>query len=254
MCGWHFPDGKAAGPTRYAWNDGEAFPDHIPAKRKRGKGLVPASVEEDEEPPSGPDPNANPLDAATQTPGTVSVLEIEIDMLRKENDRLKRELEKQKQTFSFSQISSQPDKVIYYTGLTDAATVLFLEALLSKSNRRYRLKWNVQIMPLVDQLLLTLMKLRLNCGIVDLATRFNCCHTTVANIFASISTALYDILYVGMMENNVPPGADVQTFLPDCLQPFPDCRIVLDCAEVTALQRLAKRLKNLRKPVLSEMT
>ncbi|CAL8270098.1 unnamed protein product [Arctogadus glacialis] len=33
--GWHFPDGKAAGPTRFAWNDGKAFPDHIPTKQKK---------------------------------------------------------------------------------------------------------------------------------------------------------------------------------------------------------------------------
>ncbi|KAJ8412664.1 hypothetical protein AAFF_G00116150 [Aldrovandia affinis] len=87
-------------------------------------------------------------------------------------------------------------------------------------------------MPLIDQLLLTLMKLRLNCGILDLATRFNCCRATVTNIFITISSALYDILYVGMMENNIPSRIKNQTSLPDCFQPFPNCRIVLDCTEV----------------------
>ena len=76
--------------------------------------------------------------------------------------------------------------------------VLFLEALLSKFDLQYHFDWNVQIMPLIDQLLLTLMKLRLNCGILDLATRFNCCRATVTNIFTTISSALYDILYVGV--------------------------------------------------------
>uniref|UniRef100_A0A671TH52 THAP-type domain-containing protein n=1 Tax=Sparus aurata TaxID=8175 RepID=A0A671TH52_SPAAU len=139
---------------------------------------------------------------------------------------------KQKQTFSFSQISSHPDKVNYYTGLPDAATVLFLEALLSKFDLQYHFDWNVQIMPLIDQLLLTLMKLRLNCGILDLATRFNCSRATVTNIFTTISSALYDILYVGMMENNIPSRVKNQTSLPVCFQPFPDCQIVLDCTEV----------------------
>ncbi|KAJ8388261.1 hypothetical protein AAFF_G00135220 [Aldrovandia affinis] len=99
-------------------------------------------------------------------------------------------------------------------------------------NSRYHFDWNVQIMPLIDQLLLTLMKLRLNCGILDLATRFNCCRATVTNIFTTISSALYDILYVGMMENNIPSRIKNQTSLPDCFQPFPNCRIVLDCTEV----------------------
>ena len=175
VCAWHFPNGKAAGPTRFAWNAGNAFPDYIPTKRR--KELIPASVEDEGATAPGP----NHIDVATQTPGTSSVvvLEIENDMLRKENDQLKHELEKQKQTFSFSQISSHPDKVNDYTGLPDAATVLFLEALLSKFDLQYHFDWIVQIMPLIDQLLLTLMKLRLNCGILDLATRFNCCRATV---------------------------------------------------------------------------
>lgn len=70
-------------------------------------------------------PGQNHINVATQTPRSDAVLEIENDMLRQENDKLKQELAKQKQTFSFSQISSYPDKVNYYTGLPDAATVLF---------------------------------------------------------------------------------------------------------------------------------
>ncbi|XP_008291147.1 uncharacterized protein LOC103365483 [Stegastes partitus] len=123
VCGWHFPD-KAAGTTRFAWSDGKAFTKHITPKRVAG-------------------PSQNNLNVATQTPSTV-VLEIENDMLRQENDKLKQEVEKQKQTFSFSQISSHPDKVNYYTGLPDAATVLFLEALLSKFELKYHFDWNVK--------------------------------------------------------------------------------------------------------------
>lgn len=160
------------------------------------------------------------------------VLEVENDMLRKENEKLKEQLAKQKQTFSFSQISSDSDKVKYFTGLPDAATVLFLEALLSKFELKYHSDWTVQLLPLVDQLLLTLMKLRLNCGHLDLATRFNCSKATVTNIFLTIVSALYDILYVGMLENNIPSTAKNQALLPDCFRPFPNCRIVLDCTEV----------------------
>ncbi|XP_049898955.1 uncharacterized protein LOC126389348 [Epinephelus moara] len=192
--------------------------------------MLPATVEGEGRAEPGP----SHLDIAQQTPSTSSVLvlEIENEMLRKENDKLKKELEKQKQTFSFSQISSHPDRVNCYTGLPDAATVFFLEALLSKFDLQYHFDWNVQIMPLIDQLLLTLMKLRLNCGVLDLSTRFNCSRATVTNIFITITSALYDILYVGMMENNIPSRFKNQTSLPDCFRPFPNCRIVLDCTEV----------------------
>ena len=170
-----------------------------------------------------------------QTPSTstsIVVLEIENDMLRKENEKLKKQLDIQKQTFSFHQISSNPHRVQYFTGLPDAATVLFLEALLSKFELQYHSDWTVQFMPLIDQLFVTLIKLKLNSGHEDLATRFNCSTATVTNIFTTIVSALYQILYVGMLENNIPSTAKNQTSMPDCFRPFPNCRIVLDCTEV----------------------
>ncbi|XDV13745.1 hypothetical protein PO909_002088 [Leuciscus waleckii] len=223
VCSWHFPNGKAAGPSRFAWNEGKTFQfpkhlGHLPINRR--KQMVPSSGEDE---------------GTAETPCTsksLLALEVENDMLREENAQLKKQLEIQKQTFSFSQISSSPDRVQYYTGLPDAATVLFLEALLSKFELQYHSDWTVQMMPLVDQLLLTLMKLRLNCGHVDLATRFNCSTATVTNIFTTLISALYDVLYVGLLENNIPSTAKNQTSLPDCFQPFPNCRIVLDCTEV----------------------
>ena len=169
-------------------------------------------------------------DHGTQRPLAPSLvmLEVENDMLRREIAKL--ELHECK--FSFRQISSNPDLVRYYTSLPDAATVLFLEALLSRFDLRYHFDWKVQILPLIDQLLLTLMKLRLNLGTVDLAVRFKCSSATVTNITTTIFSALYDILYVGMMEGNIPSRIKNQTSLPKCFQPFPNCRIVLDCTEV----------------------
>ena len=234
MCSWHFPNGKAAGPSLFAWNEGKIlqYPDplgHTPKRKKQAQ----------ETPTSGKEEGIHQLYSAeiatAQTPSTsksLVVLKIENEILREENEKLKKQLEKQKETFSFSQIQNNPDRVQYFTGLPDAATVLFLEALLSKFELQYHSDWTVQMMPLVDQLLLTLMKLRLNCGHVDLATRFNCSTATVTNIFTTIISALYDILYVGMLENNIPSTAKNQTSLPDCFWPFLNCKIVLDCTEV----------------------
>ncbi len=96
--------------------------------------------------------------------------------------------------------------------------------------------WTVQIMLPVNQLLLTLMKLRPNCGHVDLATRFNCSTATVINTCTTIIGALHDILCVGLFENNIPSTASNQTTLPDCVRPFPKCRIALDCTEVVVVE------------------
>lgn len=178
--------------------------------------MVPSSGEDE-----GTDADMVTADTPCTSKSLVS-LEVENAMLREENDKLKIQLEKQKQTFSVSQISSSPERVQYFTLLPDAATVLFLEALLSKFDLQYNSDWTVQMMPLVDPLLLTLMKLRLNCGHVDLATRFNCSTATVTNIFITIISAMYDVLYVGVLENNIPSTAKNQTSLPDCFRPFPN--------------------------------
>ncbi|XP_063045654.1 uncharacterized protein LOC134467494 [Engraulis encrasicolus] len=222
ICGWHFPNGKAAGPTRFAWNEGKAFQSiEQPSKRLK---TLPVTEEEEDEAEAG--------SCHLEVQRSTELLQMENAQLKEENLRLHAQLQNHKQTFSFDQISSVPRKVIYYTGMPDAATVFFLYALLSKFPLKYHYDWTVQSMPLIDQLLLTLMKLRLNCGIEDLSTRFNCSRTTVTNIFMTISSALYDILYVGMMENNIPSRFKNQTSLPECFLPFPNCRIVLDCTEV----------------------
>ncbi|KAL4009131.1 hypothetical protein ACER0C_002983 [Sarotherodon galilaeus] len=173
-------------------------------------------------------------DSSMQIPLDVLINEQKAAPTREQKRWLK---EKQKQTFSFSQISDNPERVQYYTGLPDAATVLFLEALLSRFDLKYHSDWTVQMMPLVDQLFLTLMKLKLNFGHADLSTRFNCSTATVTNIFTTIVSALYDILYIGMLENNIPSRAKNQTSLPDCFQPFSNCRIVLDCTEFSYKRR-----------------
>ena len=178
-----------------------------------------------------------PKDIPTTSENTSSFhqqtsIEVENDILRSENEKLKNEIEHQKQTFSFDQIKNDKDKVTYFTGLPDVETMLFLVNVLKQFSFQYHSDWNVVNISLVDQLLLTLMKLRLNPGHLDLATRFNCSTSTVSNVFITILSALYDIFYVGIMENNIPKRTKNQTSLPKCFLPFPNCRIILDCTEI----------------------
>ncbi|NP_001373707.1 uncharacterized protein LOC798124 [Danio rerio] len=224
VCSWHFPNGKAAGPSRFAWNEAKVFqfPDPQSHTSKKREQSPPVDSIADRQ---------RTKEMATQTPSTV-VLQVENDILKKENEMLRKQLETQKQTFSFNQISSNSARVQYFTGLPDSATVFFLEALLNKFELQHHSDWTVKCMPLIDQLLMTLMKLRLNCGHTDLATRFNCSTATVTNICTTIVSTLYEILYVGFLEGNIPSKEENQTSLPDCFRPFPNCRLVLDCTEV----------------------
>ncbi|XP_029973075.1 uncharacterized protein LOC115406934 [Salarias fasciatus] len=246
VCSWHFPQGKAAGPSRFAWNEGKLFPACFsPEPKRKKKEMVPLPASGEDEDSDDLKPHNTDSASAPEIPRTsahtlrasVVVLEIENEMLRHENEALKKQLEKQTQSFSFSQISSCPEKVQHFTGLPDAETVLFLEALLSRFELKYHCDW-IPSMPLVDQLLLTLMKLRINPGRIDLATRFNCSKATVTNVFITVVCALYDVLYVGMLENNIPSLTKNETSLPDCFRNFPNCRIVLDCTEVATYKTL----------------
>ena len=76
------------------------------------------------------------------------------------------------------------------------------------------------------------MKIRLNLGHLDLATRFDVSTATVTNIFLTIVGALHDVLYVGLMKDNIPSRLKNQKCLPSCFAPFPNCRIVFDCSEI----------------------
>ena len=169
----------------------------------------------------------------TASNAEIAALRIENDMLKNEVARLRQELDKAKTTFSFSQIEEKQDLVQYYTGLPDAKTVRYLEEILSTIPLQYHSDWNVSCLPLIDQIFLTLMKLRLNLGHVDLATRFHCSTATVTNIFLTIVSALHDVLFLEVMDKELPSREKNQTGLPACFEPFPNCRIVLDCTEIS---------------------
>ncbi|XP_051511852.1 transcription factor E2F6 isoform X1 [Myxocyprinus asiaticus] len=67
VCSWHFPNGKAAGPSRFAWNEGKTFqfPDHLSHTPKRKKQTVPISGEDE-----GTDQLHDADIATAQTPST----------------------------------------------------------------------------------------------------------------------------------------------------------------------------------------
>ncbi len=86
-------------------------------------------------------------------------------------------------------------------------------------------------MPMLDQLFLTLMKLRLNVPNHDIALRFNCSETTVTNIFQTILSALHEVLCCAFMKT-VPSTAKNRACLPECFSSFCNCRLIMDCTEV----------------------
>lgn len=60
--------------------------------------------------------------------------------------------------------------------------------------------WTVQGFSTSDQLLMTLMKFRLNLRDLDLAEIFNTSKSTVSNVFNTYVAALHEIIFEGVMK------------------------------------------------------
>jgi len=75
-------------------------------------------------------------------------------------------------------------------------------------------------MPLTEQLLLTLMKLKLNLKDLDLAHRFCISPTTVANIFKTLTHALHELFIDGIMNHYLPSVAKCQMSMPKSFEQF----------------------------------
>jgi len=92
-------------------------------------------------------------------------------------------------------------------------------------------KWTVTSLSLSDQLLIILMKLKLNCRDLDLAQRFNISHVTVSNITKTFICVLHEILFVGMI--NIPSQSKCKSSMPSCFEAFSSGRLVIDATEIT---------------------
>ncbi|KAF5275490.1 hypothetical protein FQR65_LT16640 [Abscondita terminalis] len=119
--------------------------------------------------------------------------------LRKDICDMTQQIEKLETTFSFKQISNKDDLVMLYTGLPNEEIFEALYKLLSNLNRNYYLGWKVESVDPVDQLFITLYKLRLSTPYRDIAQRFNISLATVTNIFVTWLHVLHEVLYETLM-------------------------------------------------------
>lgn len=96
----------------------------------------------------------------------------------------------------------------------------------------YHAGWTVEKIDKTDQLFLTLMKLWQNFPHEDLAARFNCSASTISNVVITWLYGLHEIFFQQLM-GKIPSRNKNKTCLPVAFASFGNCRIVLDCTEVT---------------------
>lgn len=146
----------------------------------------------------------------------------EINELRKEKEILKKMLQKKDLTKS---IVNNNSKLHFYTSLKSKAMFDFLVSMVSSSEN------NIKTIDMSTQMLIVLMKLKLNLLNTDLAWRFNTSRKTVQRIFDLIIPALANKLKSLI---RWPTEDALQSNMPKCFKDsaYKDTVCIIDCSEV----------------------
>uniref|UniRef100_A0A8D8XB18 DDE Tnp4 domain-containing protein n=1 Tax=Cacopsylla melanoneura TaxID=428564 RepID=A0A8D8XB18_9HEMI len=176
-----------------------------------------------------PSPVPGPSSVFESSP---AVLNSELYFLRKELDELKAKKKLgEKQIFSFDMICHSDEKVSQYTGLPSKHHFNILLQLILKYKIKYYAEWNVERISPEDQLLCTLVKLRLNLPLFVLSGMFGVVDSTISNIFLTYLSVIHKLLFKGMLKE-IPCRELNRAAAPACFATFPNTRIVLDCTEI----------------------
>ncbi|XP_057669248.1 uncharacterized protein LOC130901716 [Diorhabda carinulata] len=224
LCSCHFVDGKEEnGPTIFLHNEGKMFNDQYPQKKKRP---LQDGLELQIEPQASTSKETDDFSQSNHV-----MTEAENYFLQQSLEKATGSLSHLSETFSFDHIRSDNNLVILYTGLPTTDVFMALYHLLEKNEIRYYFKWKVEKMRKIDQLLMTLMKLKQNFPHQDLAVRFNVSQGTVSNVVTTWVHALHEILFKQFM-SEIPDRSKNQLCLLNCFSSFTNCRIIIDCTEV----------------------
>ena len=122
--------------------------------------------------------------------------------------------------------------MLLYTSLHYDIFVILVKTL-ERFTLTYYGTFKVTTISLADQLLITLMKLRLGAKDLDLSVRFNTSRTTISNIFHTILCALHELLCDGIMFQGIPSQLKCRGSLPQSFGDFVSARGVIDATEIT---------------------
>ncbi len=161
--------------------------------------------------------------------GSLAIIQKEVDGMKKEIECLKRERDQVQQSHQVVRSSFSLDsdaKVKYYTGLPSTNMLKAVYDLVVNGIQED----DRSALSLFNQFILTLMKLRLNLGDVDLSYRFNISQSSVSRYF----NYWIDRLFVKLSFLIMWPEREMlwKTMPMAFREKFRSCVVVVDCFEV----------------------
>jgi len=124
--------------------------------------------------------------------------------------------------------------MLLYTSFHSDIFDIILSLLERLQPLQYYSGWSVTLLSLGDQLLMTLMKLRLNCRDLDLAQRFAVSRATVSNVVNTLICALHEIFFDGvMLAVGIPSQQKCRGSMPKSFDDFISARVSMDCTEIS---------------------
>ncbi|XP_072394121.1 LOW QUALITY PROTEIN: uncharacterized protein [Diabrotica undecimpunctata] len=250
LCSCHFVDGKKEnGPTLFVHNEGKTKKFPTPEKRTRAKKEVTEIIEDvlmhDARSVEEPQPSTSTGSVTTKSLALHAVVDAENYFLRQNLQQVSEDLKHLSEKFSFENIRGNDRLILLYTGLPTEKIFTSLFDLLKNIEVNYYYKWKVEKIRKIDQLLMTLMKLRQNFPHEDLAVRFSVAQATVSNIVTTWLHVLHEVVYKQLM-GKIPSRNKNKLCLPNCFSSFTNCRIILDCTEVyTSVSRASMATQKL---------
>ncbi|XP_065193984.1 uncharacterized protein LOC135825183 [Sycon ciliatum] len=264
VCGAHFVGGKRSKehpiPTLFAWSAAEktrktpkervALKTHQD-KTPQASAAKPETCEstcEEQPSPSLPSVDEQISEVRTQIQECLEEntrLRMEVQKLTQENEALRVKLEETATVpapeFSVARICNSDSLTKFYTGIPSyeqfQALVAFLEphckgmTLWNGARTGERQRQCVRALDDENSLLLTFMKLRLDCPNEDLAQRFSISAGTVSRIFTSYLMVMYHAFKSAQLPA-WPARAQIDAAMPQKFRDlYPTTRTIIDCTE-----------------------
>lgn len=160
------------------------------------------------------------------------VLQVELDMVKRELETCKESADYQKTHYSVSKLNA--DVIKMETGLpTKEVFDIVVEYVADfKDSIAYFSGWKVESISWEDQIFLTLMKLRQNYTNLHLAQLFSCSVGTISNVVITFIHVLHEILFTDIMTGSIPSREKNKLSAPSSFSQFNSCRIIIDCTDV----------------------